>query len=63
MYIPIKIEFRPRYVKYECPYCGYEEELDYDKTIFSEELWEDISEVHCFNCHKDFEFSDIETYM
>ena len=54
MYIPINIEFRPRYVKYKCPYCGYEEELDYDKTIFSKELWEDISEVHCFNCHRDF---------
>ena len=57
----VRIEFRPKWVRYECPYCGYEEEMDYEYSIFSEELCEDIREVHCFNCHKDFDLDDLIT--
>lgn len=63
MYNQVRIEFRPKWVRYECPYCGYEEELDYNKSIFSQELWEDITEVHCFNCHRDFEIDSLITEM
>ena len=55
----VRIEFRPRWVIYECPYCGYEEEMNYSESVFTENRWKDVTEIHCYNCKKDFELDNL----
>ena len=57
----VEIEFRPKWVRYECPLCGYEHEEDYDMFQLRDIVWEDWKTVHCSNCHKDFDIDDIKT--
>lgn len=59
----ILIETTPKYVKYECPYCGEEVEIDYDE--FEDEMpkywgeW-DGEYVTCEECGRDFVVQSVE---
>lgn len=46
----------PKYVRYTCPYCGWQHEEDYDYFI-EEDLWNSMETVHCWVCGKDVELN------
>lgn len=54
----------PRYVKYECPYCGEEVELDYN--YFEDDMpykyWGDWhgERVTCEECGREFKIHSVE---
>lgn len=60
----ITIEMEPKYVRYTCPYCGEEVELDYDE--FEDEMpykyWGDWDGEHvtCGECGREFKIHGVE---
>lgn len=60
----ITIETTPKYVKYECPYCGEEVEIDYDdfEDEMPDDYWGDWcgERVTCEKCGRDFEINGVE---
>lgn len=60
----ITIEMVPKYVKYECPHCGYDVEVDY--SDFEDDMMSDYwpewvgNTVICGECGEEFKIKDWE---
>ena len=62
--VDIQIIFAPTWVKFDCPHCGTEVEMDYDE--FNNLMTADYpgdwhgEKIDCPNCEKEIEIDDID---
>lgn len=51
---------KPSYVRFECPHCGINADVPFDKVDFKTDYWDDGAWVDCPYCEKEVELDYYE---
>ena len=51
---------KPSYIKFECPHCHEDVEVDFEHIDFKTDYWSDGAWVDCPDCGKEVELDDWE---
>lgn len=51
---------KPAYIKFDCPYCNEEVEIDFKEVVFNTDYWGDGAWVNCPECGEEVELNNYE---